>query len=900
MTTVRDFRTKWAGRVARLAKACAHLAVALTGFLIDLTKRAATALWRHARHPTRRGVLLALATPPALVVLYVLALIPFTPSISDIRKARVDRPAQILSADGKLLAEFKPSNREWVTLKQISPHMIDALISTEDHRFYQHHGIDWKRTASAALHTFGGNRQGGSTITQQLARNLYPDEVGRAPTLTRKIKEAITAEKIEMAYSKDQILETYLNTVPFLYNAYGVEMAARTYFGKSAHELDILEAATLTGMLKGNSYYNPVINPERALQRRNTVLGQMVKYGRLPAATYEKLKTKPLSVDFERQVEPPGPAPHFAQQLRKWLIGWADANDYNIYSDGLIVHTTIDARLQAMATAAVAWQGRQLQSIANGQWSGRAGCSPTNDLFRTFMRESPDYRSARAAGLSESDALKRLGADRSFMRNLCHDKTEIQAGFLAIDPRNGQIKAWVGSRDFSEEPFDHVQQSRRQPGSTFKPFVYGAAFAAGAKPTDTYIDQPVEIPLKGGEIWRPDDDVPPSGKPMTLRDALAYSRNRITAQLVEQVGAERVARLAQTMGVRDSKLDPVPSLALGTSPVTVKEMVSAYATIANDGAYLEPRMVTSIADHDGHVLAQFDAAEPEQALPVAADRTLIDVMRDVVNRGTGASIRSRFGIHADVAGKTGTTQDNTDGWFILMHPQLVAGAWVGFDDGRVTLGGNYWGEGAHSALPIVGDFYQRALRARLIDSRARFDTEVQPGAFDVFRDKLRAWMAWLSGTKVHAPTAPAPVHHAPRAVSPVAPSVPSAPSAPSAPASAVAPASAAVPGSAPSPSQASAPLPASVPPLLGAPASSVPESASGAAASGLTAPGAVGGVAPQLAPTILPPDSGASRARGGFPPAGAGSSPTPTPDISDTPDTPNTRDPRQGTPSGAP
>ncbi|MBU6487736.1 MAG: transglycosylase domain-containing protein, partial [Burkholderiales bacterium] len=189
------------------------------------------------RHPTRRGVLFALATPPALVVLYVLVLIPFTPSISDIRKARVDRPAQILSADGKLLAQFKPANREWVTLKQISPHMVDALISTEDHRFYEHHGIDWKRTAAAALHTFHGDRQGGSTITQQLARNLYPDEVGRAPTLTRKIKEAITAEKIEMAYSKDQILETYLNTVPFLYNAYGVEMAARTYFSKSAAEL---------------------------------------------------------------------------------------------------------------------------------------------------------------------------------------------------------------------------------------------------------------------------------------------------------------------------------------------------------------------------------------------------------------------------------------------------------------------------------------------------------------------------------------------------------------------------------------------------------------------------------------------------------------------------------------
>ncbi|WP_206958257.1 penicillin-binding protein 1A [Trinickia acidisoli] len=854
-----------------MAGACFHLAVALISVVAHLTKPALAAAWYHTRHPTRRGVLLTLATPPALVVLYVLVLIPFTPSISDIRKARVDRPAQILSADGKLLAEFKPSNREWVTLKEISPHMVDALISTEDHRFYEHHGIDWKRTASAALHNMlGGHREGGSTITQQLARNLYPDEVGRAPTLTRKIKEAITAEKIEMAYSKDQILETYLNTVPFLYNAYGVEMAARTYFDKSADDLDILQAATLTGMLKGNSYYNPVINPERALQRRNTVLAQMVKYGRLSPAVYEKLKVKPLTVDFERQEEPPGPAPHFTQQLRKWLIGWADANDYNIYADGLIVHTTIDSRLQAMATAAVTLQGNQLQSIANGQWSGRTGCSPANDLFRTFMRESPEYRSARASGQSDDDALKQLGADRGFVRTLCHDKTEVQAGFLAIDPRNGQIKAWVGSRDFADEPFDHVQQSRRQPGSTFKPFVYGAAFAAGAKPTDTFIDQPVEIALKGGEIWRPSDDAPPSDKPMTLRNALAYSNNRVTAQLIEQVGPERVARLARAMGVRDSTLDPVPSLALGTSPVTVKEMVSAYATIANDGAYLEPRMVTSIDDHDGHVLAQFEPAEPEQALPVAADRTLIDVMRDVVNRGTGVSIRSRFGIHADVAGKTGTTQDNTDGWFILMQPQLVAGAWVGFDDGRVTLGGNYW-EGAHSALPIVGDFYRRALHARLIDSRARFDTEVQPSAFVVFRDKLRVWTAWLFGSKPQTPAAPAPMHHAPPAVTPAAPPTP---------ASAAAPASS---GSSGLPSQASAPLPASEPPLIGVPANGAPAAASGTAASGATS-----SVAPLLAPTVLPPASGAQatgmppRKSDVFPPSGAGSSPTPTPDVPET------------------
>lgn len=677
---------------------------------------------------------------PALFLLYVLVLIPFTPGIRDIRKAKVDQPAQIYSADGRLLAEFKPTHREWVSLKQISPNVVDALIATEDRRFYEHHGIDWRRTASAAVHTFSGDRQGGSTLTQQLARNLYPDEVGRSQTLTRKLKEAITAFKIEAVYSKDEILETYLNTVPFLYNAYGIEMAARTYFDKSAGQLDVLESATLIGMLKGNSYYNPVINPERALDRRNIVLGQMVRFGHLAPAKLDALKKRPLRIDFERQTEEPGRAPHFAQQLRKWLIAWADDHDFNIYSDGLIVRTTIDSRLQSMATQSLMLQGNQLQSIANAAWGGRGGCASANeDLARAFIRETGDYRKARDAGANDSDALKHLIADRNFMRALCEEKTRVQAAFLALDPRNGQIKAWVGSRDFTQDPFDHVQQARRQPGSTFKPFVYGAAFERGAMPTDTFIDQDVTIPVKGNETWHPTDEAPPSGRAVSLRDGIAYSKNRITAQLMQTVGPARVARLARDMGVRESHLDEVPSLALGTSPVTLKEMVSAYGTIANDGNYMEPLLVTRIENKQGEVLAQFDSA-PERALSVDATHKLVDVMRDVVNRGTGTAIRTRFGIRADVAGKTGTTQDNADGWFILMHPQLVAGAWVGFNDSRVTLRSDYWGQGAHSALPMVGDFTQRALRSHLVDARARFDIQAPPSAWQTFTTRLRGWI----------------------------------------------------------------------------------------------------------------------------------------------------------------
>ncbi|HWI81325.1 penicillin-binding protein 1A [Ramlibacter sp.] len=617
------------------------------------------------RHPVRAAL-----APPALLLLYILILIPLTPGTADLRKAKSELPTQVMSAEGVVLAVFKRVNREWVPLNRISPHVVNALIATEDHRFYEHHGIDLRRTGAALLSTLGGERQGGSTITQQLARNLYPDEIGRAASLHRKAKEAVTALKIEAVYTKSEILETYLNTVPFLYNAFGIEMAARTYFDKSARQLDVLESATLIGMLKGTSYYNPVLNPERALDRRNIVLAQMAKRGKLDPARLAGLQKRPLRVDFERQPEPLGPAPHVARIVRQWLIGWADRNGYNIYADGLVVRTTVSMRLQKAANQAVARQTAQLQALANG---------------RTRRGEEAPV---------------------------------LQAGFLAVDPRTGQVKAWVGSRDFDQEQFDHVSQARRQPGSTFKPFVYGAAFAAGFSPAMTFVDEPVSF-ASGGEVWTPGDVAPPTHQPMTLRDGLVHSKNTITAQLMDKIGPVKVAQLARALGVRQSKLELVPSLALGTSPVTLREMVAAYGSIANGGEYIEPQLVVRVEDREGRTLEGFIARQPERAMPRASALTLVNVMRGVVDEGTGVAIRQRYGISADVAGKTGTTQDNSDGWFILMHPQLVAGAWVGFNDNRVAMGP--WGQGARSALPIVADVFQQSLRARWIDPRVEFD-----------------------------------------------------------------------------------------------------------------------------------------------------------------------------------
>ena len=653
------------------------------------------------QHPWRAALVV-----PALMLLYVLALIPFTPGIGDLRKAKSATPSVLLALDGTVLAEYSRINRQWVSLDKMAPHVVNALIATEDHRFYQHHGIDLRRTAGAALSTLSGELQGGSTITQQLARNLYPEEIGRAASLTRKVKEAITALKIEAVYSKREILETYLNTVPFLYNAFGIEMAARTYFDKSADTLDVLESATLIGMLKGTSYYNPVQNPERAVQRRNLVLAQMAKNGQLDPARLAVLSKRPLKLEFERQVVSLGPAPHVAQHLRSWLIDWADRKGFDIQADGLRVRTTLDAKLQKVANQAVARQLAQLQQLADGR------------------------------------------------RKTDPERPVLQAGFLAIDPRNGEVRAWVGSRDFAQEQFDHVSQARRQPGSTFKPFVYGAAFMQGFTPTDTIIDQPVAITMPGGAVWSPSDATPPSYEPTTLRNGLAYSKNTITAQLMEKVGPTRVGQLAQALGVRQSKLDLVPSLALGTSPVTLLEMVAAYGTIANGGNYLPPVLVLRVEDRHGKVLEKFESVKDTvPAMPRAHALTLVNVMRGVIDEGTGAAIRYRYGLQADLAGKTGTTQDNTDGWFIMMNPQLVAGARVGYNDNRVTMGS--WGQGARSALPMVGEVFQQAFRNRWLDPKVEFaiprprpppppEPEPEPLS-DILNDALGKLMRQLQG-----------------------------------------------------------------------------------------------------------------------------------------------------------
>lgn len=686
----------------------------------------------------------------ALLVVYLVSLVVLSPNVDHLREAQSYQASIILAADGKTeLGNFQKHQQKNVTLDEVAPDVVKALISTEDHRFHQHHGVDVLRTGKALLRTAQGDIEGGSTLTQQLARNLFPEDIGRKRTIHRKLKELITAIRIEARYSKEEILAAYLNTAPFLYNVVGIEMAAQTYYDKPAAKLDVLQSATLVGMLKGTRYYNPVIFPERAQKRRNLVMSQMVRRGELDQARYDELKKKPLQLKFNRQSEDVGMAPHFTAHVRKWLFDWAEENDYDPYRDGLIVHTTLDPKLQAAAVKAVERQADDLQAVADVEWSRAglisAGSSPQAyarmrdnvgafdyfwrrrpGLLTNFVKDSPEYRKAVEDGATPAQALADRLADKEFMKRLRADKTRLAAGLVAIDPQTSEIKAWVGSRNFEHDQFDHVAQAQRQPGSTFKPIVYAAALEMGIPPERRFLDTPLELNLGNGKIWRPTDMSGSTGQPITMWEGLVYSKNTITARVMQEVGLPRVTGLARAMGIRDSKLDAVPSMALGTSPVTLLEMASVYATIAREGEYRPPVFLTRITDRSGKVLQEFAAPPAERAISRNTALDLIDMLRNVVIRGTGTMVRTRFGVDGDVAGKTGTTQNNADGWFLLMHPNLVVGAWVGFNDQRVTMRSSYWGQGGHNALLLVGDLFKSSLQAKMLDGQAAFAKSLRP------------------------------------------------------------------------------------------------------------------------------------------------------------------------------
>jgi len=645
------------------------------------------------------GLAVAVLTPVVIgglaVGIYAYTLLPQMPDAYELARATQAQPSIVYASNGEPLTQFEPAFQEWVPLDSIPHHVVDALLATEDRKFYRHNGVDYTRTVAALWNTFTGRREGGSTITQQLARNLFPETIGRAGTAERKIKEALASYTIERDHTKREILEAYLNTVPFLYNAHGLEMAARTYFGSSSGNLTVTQGATLVAMLKGPSEYNPVRNPEAALRRRNLVLRQMEETGNLAASEAVTARAEPLNVELRRQPGRYSAAPHFTDAVRRQLEAWAAPRGYDVDRDGLVVRTTLDPEMQRAAVEAVEERAERLDATARREWSR----GPPRAALNAALQTTRTYDQLRQT-LSADDALAAVREDQDLVDSVRAMVVRPEAALVAIDPESGAVRAYVGSREYRLDEYDHAGVALRQPGSTFKPFVFAGALQRGYGPNDEVDGRNVAIDLGAGDVWQPT-----GGRSNgTLEDGLVFSKNAVTARLTQEMGPERVALTARMMGIR-SRLNPVPSIGLGTSPVTLLEMVGAYGTIANDGIRRDPLLITRIETQNGTVLETF-GGPGRQALTRRDARTLLDMMRGVVDRGTGKDLRT-LGATGDLAGKTGTTQRYVDGWFIGMRPGLVVGSWVGFNDQRVRFRSKATGEGSKTALPIVAAFLTR-------------------------------------------------------------------------------------------------------------------------------------------------------------------------------------------------
>ena len=707
---------------------------------------------------------------------YLMFLTRSIPKLEQIENPELDLATVAYTADGVELARYGRSNRSWIDYDSISTHVVSALVNTEDARFFEHWGVDIFRTSSAVTQSLIGTlplgaissrfqRQGGSTITQQLARNLFNTQIGFAVTVERKLKEMSTAAQLERRYSKEEIIEMYLNTVPFRHNAYGIEAASRTYFGKSASKLDVLESAALVGMLQANTRYDPVRNPDLSRQRRNVVLRQMIRRDtqntELYQQVYDTYRDSLTTTRFRSSAVTDSFAPYFAEYVRIWLDNWGKENGRDVFGEGLRVETTLDSRLQRFAQEAANEQMKGLQAVADCEWS--AASSPRFELgqdlaayqthschtipanrwayfwkrrdhyLTAIVKETPQYAAMINDNTPGNEALRTLLADNAFLDSLKTDKTRLEVGMVSLDPRTGQVLAWVGGSDLHVDRYDHVATAKRQPGSTFKPFLYSAAIDNGYHPTDSLKDErfSYEDPYTG-DIWSPrNSGEAATGRTMTLREGLARSLNTISGQLIIQKNWPAiVAKYAERMGIK-SPLEEVPSLALGTSDVSLLELTTGFSTLANLGIYNEPVAILRIEDRTGTVLYEH-RSEPREALSDITASVVIDMMRDVINKpyGTGIRIRGQYGLGGfDFAGKTGTTQEGADGWFMLLHPEIVTGAWMGFNDRRVTFRSTFWGQGAHNALFVVGDFTRRIANdpESILSTQDRFPDPVMLG-----------------------------------------------------------------------------------------------------------------------------------------------------------------------------
>ncbi len=672
-----------------------------------------------------------------------LGLLGFMPSFEELENPRSNLASEVYSADGVLLGTFFIDNRSPIKYDEISINMVNALLATEDVRFYQHAGIDTRSIMRVVLRNIvGGKRSagGGSTITQQLAKNLFPrnENASLFYTVFVKLKEWVTAVKLERNYTKEEIIAMYLNTVDFGSHSFGIKMASKTYFDKTPAELTVEESAMLVGMLQAPSWFHPVRNPERAKRRRNVVLGQMYRYGLLHPTEFDSIRKLPLDVSkFRVQDHTSGLATYFREYLRLELTEWAkkhkkpDGTHYNIYKDGLKIYTTIDSRMQRYAEEAVKEHlGGHLQDEFFKHWKGFENAPFGRDLSKqqiqtsieNSMRRSDRYRKMRAEGAREEaifEAFKKpvqmtifswkgeIDTLLSPLDSIWYYKNFLNTGLISIEPQTGHVKAYVGGINYKHFKFDHGVIARRQVGSTFKPFVYTVAMRDGEYgPQSMVPNVPITIENPGSPPWTPkNSSTYKEGELVALNDALANSINRVTAYLINKFPPQTVINLVRRLGIT-SPIDPVPSIALGSADISVKEMTAAFAAYANKGVYIQPVFITRIEDRNG-LLIQTYSTKQEEAMSESNAFVMVECMKAVVEIGTGRRIRARYGLTNPIAGKTGTTQNNSDGWFMGITPNLATGVWVGGEDRGIRFRSTALGQGANMALPIWALYMRR-------------------------------------------------------------------------------------------------------------------------------------------------------------------------------------------------
>ncbi|NBC04358.1 MAG: penicillin-binding protein [Bacteroidetes bacterium] len=705
---------------------------------------------------TKKRILIGFcALPLALGIIFISMVyggyfgpVPGTDELSSIQNYEA---SQVYSSDGKLLGTYYLQNRTEVSLEEINPLMTRALIAVEDARFYEHNGIDERALARVLFKTIllGQDTGGGSTLTQQLAKNLYPrDETGWFHLVGDKFREMIIARRLERVYSKEKILALYLNSVSFGEEIYGVEMAALRFFGKDASDLNLQEAATLTGMLKGTSWYNPKNHPERANERRNIVLNQMVRYGNLSSEVADSVMALPMQLNYTRITSNEGPAPYFREHIRQEVSRilesrtGSDGKKYNLYTDGLEIQTTVDSRVQIAAEKAVDAQMKELQDFLNRQIERSPIFAERNDsTIHYAWRQTDQYEQLKNAGRTDSEIDSVLHTPRQMelftwdgyeqksvapYDSLKHYLSFLNSGFLAMKPQNGHVVAWVGGINHKHFKYDHVK-SKRQVGSAFKPIVYSAALESGMRPCD--YRRNILTTYEEYEEWTPRNHADEYGGRYSISAALANSYNTIAVDLLMDTGIPEVQSTAQKMGIQ-SYIPAEPSIALGTAEVSLMELVTSYTSFLNEGRPATPILITSIKNAQGEVIYQPENKTPgynEQVASAMDDNslsprtaaTMVRMLEKVVNEGTGYRLRSRFGIDHALAGKTGTTQNYTDGWFVGMTPEMVFGTWVGGWNYRVRFDGSM-GYASQTALPIVGRFLQNIQAYPELEQADRF------------------------------------------------------------------------------------------------------------------------------------------------------------------------------------